>query len=323
MPFVCTKCGASFPKNQGLQLHLKRKKPCELIINDEPNIKNRCKYCNRIYSRSDNLSRHIKICKVANTEDGMEQLMDHTLKQQLIAQSHEMARMKSEMKKMTELMSQQAVSSKTAAEATSSTLSDSAGNASTPMITNIGTLNTGPVTINTQINTQISIRSWEGTDRLVIPTAMLVAAFTQNPRLVDYCRLPDSEKVDAELAAPYVVETLVDLLRRAHSDPVGRNVYLSPKRADQVMVFDETSWKTITLVEAIRVLCDTIADRIRRACTTDSERRLMPLEVQAAVAWVPALYQDSADDYLERVRPQMSAHLANTAPKPPLELAQK
>jgi hypothetical protein len=171
------------------------------------------------------------------------------------------------------------------------------------------TINTGPVTNNTI--TQINIRSWSGEDRILIPAAMLRTAFTENARLVEYCRLSDEERVDAERAAPYVLEALVDLVKRAHADPLARNVYLSPKRADQVMVFDEATWRVLTLVEAIRSLFDGVAENIHRIIVSERDRAQLPLDVQAAAAWVPNLYEDEPDKYVTKAKPQISAHLVN------------
>lgn len=236
--------------------------------------------------------------------------MEHTLQKQLLAQNQQIANLTALVQTM--VQSQQQLVSTTATSA-SSVLPNAVTGPQINMITNnlnaVQTFN-GPVT---NINTQINIRSWYGEDRLFITIAMLRAAFTENPDLVKYCCMSDQEKVDAEKAAPYVVETLMDLVKRAHTDPSSRNVYLNPKRADQVMVLDETSWKVVTLVEAIKTLCDTVADKIR-GITTGRDCQQLPLEVRAAAAWVPSLYQDEADAYVEKVRARMSAHLTNITP---------
>ncbi len=163
----------------------------------------------------------------------------------------------------------------------------------------------------------IKIRSWKGEDRVVITTAMLTAAFTENPRLKDYCRMSDEERVDAEKAAPYVVEALMDLLKRAHADPAGRNVYLNPKRADQVLVFDEVNWQVITLIEAIEGMFNKIAERIHEIMITDRERTEVPMTVQASASWIPNLYNDEPGKHIARAKAPMAAHLANMANQSP------
>lgn len=99
---------------------------------------------------------------------------------------------------------------------------------------------TSPTTIiQLQQNTtvQVNIVGFDQADRIHVPPAHIHAAFSKNPRLVEYCRWPDAERVDAAKAAPFVLEALVDLVRRAHRDPAYRNVYLDPRRADQAMVY--------------------------------------------------------------------------------------
>ena len=146
---------------------------------------------------------------------------------------------------------------------------------------------------------------------MVISAAMVRATFTENPRLVEYCHLTDNEKVDTERAVPYVMEALMDLVKRAHADISARNVYLNPKRADQVLVFDETTWKVLTLAEAIRALFDNVAGSIQRIIVTEKERAELPFEVQASAAWIPNLYDDEPDKYVAKAKAPMSAHLAN------------
>ncbi|NBU85356.1 MAG: C2H2-type zinc finger protein [Sphingomonadaceae bacterium] len=55
MPYICVKCNASFPKNQGLVLHLNRKRPCDQIM--APKV-NKCDDCNKWFTRQDTLQRH-------------------------------------------------------------------------------------------------------------------------------------------------------------------------------------------------------------------------------------------------------------------------
>jgi hypothetical protein len=255
--------------------------------------------------------RHVRqYCKIANSDEGMDKLMDHTLQRQLAEQSKEMADMRAQMNRLANLLEKQLSVVPVGGNqgpATSTTMNKT-------LVAGSATVNNGPVTNNiTQIQ-QINIRPWSGEDRVVIPVTMLRAAFTENPRLAEYCQLSDEDKVDAEKAAPYVMEALVDLVKRAHADPLARNVYLNPRRADQVLVFDEATWRVLTLVEAIRTLFDGVAENIHRIIVTDAERGLLPLDVQAAASWVPNLYEEEPEKYVAKAKPQVSAHLANMAP---------
>ena len=243
-------------------------------------------------------------CKIANSEEGMEKLMEHTLRRQ-------MERLEAQVTELTGLVKQQM------------TVGGAAAAAPTTLIqhqTNIGVQQT-----NVQVNA--TIIGFDCEDRIRIPLALVKAAFTENPRLVEYCRMTDDERTDADKAAPYVLEALVDLVRRAHKDPVYRNIYLNPKRADQVMVCVKEKeepqeknaaqrWEVRSLVDAIRLLFDGVADNLHRIIITDQERTQLPFDIQSAASWVPNLYEDEPDRFVKDGRAPMAAHLANTRPAP-------
>lgn len=306
---TCPKCGKEFTKPFYLRRHLERKTPCDPIVETAPANILSCRYCGRGFTTKQSLSRHtLHYCKIANSEEGMEKLMDHTIQRQLAEQGRQLEEQKrqiaeqnAKMDRLTALLEKQiTAASRPAAPSTTNYVQHIEGPA---------TINTGPVT-----NVQINIRPWNGEDRIVIPVGMLRAAFTENQRLVEYCRLTDDERVDAEQAAPYVVEALVDLVRRAHADPLARNVYLSPKRADQVMICvedDGRRWKVITLVDAIHALFDGVAGNIHKIMVTDGERAQLPFDIQASASWIPSLYEDEPEKYVARAKGQMSAHLSN------------
>ena len=231
----------------------------------------------------------------------MEKLMDHTIQQQLAAVQKQVAEQGTQVAELTSLLKDQ--------------LALVPRGPAAKTVNHVAMVN-GPVTmVNANITQigQINFRSWKG-DRIVIPAEILTAAFTENPRLIEYCRMNDEERTDTEKAAPYVLEALVDLVRRAHaSDPAARNIYLSPNRADQVMVYNET-WEVLTLVNAVRDLFDSVAGNIHRIIVTDVERRKLPLDVQSAASWVPNLYEASPEKFVEKARKPLSAHLANNVP---------
>lgn len=307
MSFQCEKCGTTFSKELGLRKHKVRKTPCDPILDksdlpeDKRNNPHTCRYCGRAYSRKDNLLRHLKSCKIANSDEGMEKLMDHTIRRQLAEQSAKVDALQAQIAQLTTLL--------VSGTAPSSTAIMPAG--ASPQITNIGkagVVNTGSIT-----NVHVDIRPWSSEERIFIPVSLVKAAFTENPRLVEYCHFSDAECVNAEHAAPYVVEAIVELVKRAHAaDPPSRNIYLNPKRADQVMVFDE-AWTVLTLVETVRSLADTVTNRIRRIIVTDDERMQLPMNIQAAASYVPLMYQGEPEEYAKLAKAPLAAHLANMA----------
>ena len=312
--FKCTKCDASFESGRNLQRHLERKKPCASIVDSralsaaEKANPNRCRYCGRGYSRSDNLGRHLKTCRIANTEEGMEKLMEHTIQKQLAGQTAEVEALRLQVGRLTDLLEKQLLTPAFQVGPLSQVIANPVMNAQTVQTTHIA-----HQTINQNI-TQVTLRSWGGEERMYISAGMLRAAFTENGRLKEYCQLSDNEKVDAERATPYVLEALVDLVKRAHADPAGRNIYLNPRRADQVLVFDEETWRVLSLLEAIRGIFDSVAGSIQRIILTDRERAELPFEVQASASWIPNLYEDEPDKYVAKAKSQISAHLTNTTP---------
>lgn len=257
-----------------------------------------CHFCGRAVGRSDNLARHMTACKVANSADGMDGLMDRVVQKQLDEQRRQLQEQNAKIDRLTALLEKQ-LAAPHAPLAVTNYMPNFEGSATfiAGSVTNI-----------------INIRPWNGGDRIIIPVAMLRLAFTENQRLAAYCKLSDDERVDAERAVPYVLEALVDLVRRAHADPQSRNIYLSPKRADQVMICvedDGRCWKVITLVDAIHSLFDGVADSIHKIMLSDKDRRELPFGIQASASMIPSLYGDEPDKYVELARGHISAHLSN------------
>ena len=298
---TCDTCGKVFQLPCHLKRHKQRKTPCDPIVVPSDGTTS-CRYCGRSFASEISMYRHVrKSCKIANSAEGMEKLMDHTLARQHAAKIDQLqtqaAAHSAQMAVLTAMMKQMMAGAV-----------GPAGAAPTNQIAanTVGQLNTGPV-----VNNTVNIHPWSSEEKLVIPTSMLRAAFTENPRLVEYCRMSDEEKTDPETAVPYVLEALVDLTRRAHADPAARNVYLNPKRADQVMVFDEESWKVVALVDAIRGIFDSVAGNISRIVRMSQE---LPIGIQGSACYVPMMYEDEPDTYVVGAKKTLAAHLSNTAP---------
>lgn len=91
--FECEKCGAKFPKSQGLQRHKNRKTPCAPILDiddlreDDKKNPNKCRFCGRVYGSKGSLQQHVsKYCKIVprnGDTSGMDKLYEHVLKRQL------------------------------------------------------------------------------------------------------------------------------------------------------------------------------------------------------------------------------------------------
>jgi len=321
---VCQRCGVDQRYPSTLKRHLARKTPCAPIVEKESLSesdrakKHNCRYCGRAFASNISMYRHIRrSCKIANSDEGMEKLMDHTLQKQLATQnaiqnakideqSKQIAEMAAMMKQM---IAGQLIPTQQQLPTTG------------PITVNNGPVtqqqvnNTGPVTTQ-HINTQINIiQPWDGEKRISVTAEMIAEAFTENPRLIEYCKMNDTEKTNPEGAGPYVLEALLALTRRAHKDPASRNIYLSPKRADQVMVcLIDGSWEVRSLEEATRMMFEGVAKEIKQVVRTTSEREKLSLQVQGSASYIPMMYEDEPDRYVALAKKPVSAHLTNTAP---------
>ena len=72
----CYSCGKEFTSTRDLLRHKERKTPCLIreIQPEQVNNPNRCIFCNKIFSKKENMTRHLKTCKIKN--GGMDILVD-------------------------------------------------------------------------------------------------------------------------------------------------------------------------------------------------------------------------------------------------------
>ena len=246
------------------------------------------------------MSRHVKqYCRIANSEEGMEKLLDYTLQRQVAEQNTKLTEQNAKIDKLTTIV-----------EKMSGQLALASQQIAQP-IQHAGQVNNGAVTNNTVVN----IHPWDGDRRIGVELAHILAAFTDNAKLREYARMGDHELTDPVIAPPYVTELLMDLTRRAHADPASRNVYLNPRRADQALVHKKSgAWEVLPLAEATRLIFDGVAATIHHTTMTLAERRQLPLEAQNALSMAGLLHDDEPAEYVKRAKAPMAAHLVNTAP---------
>jgi hypothetical protein len=89
----CPRCGKKFVIRYRLLRHLQNKTVCEPILSDisrEDYVKNtlneklseyRCQYCDKVYTRNDNLIRHYKSCKVKKANNNELDALKEQLKE--------------------------------------------------------------------------------------------------------------------------------------------------------------------------------------------------------------------------------------------------
>jgi hypothetical protein len=180
-------------------------------------------------------------------------------------------------------------------------------------VNNIGAMNT----VNNTVVNQIHIHPWGGVKSLRVPGEMITAAFTENPRLAEYCDMPESDKYDEEKAKEYILEALMELTKRAHIDPTSRNVYLNPNRSDQAMVcIDDTKWEVCPLYEATKVMFESVSAEVHAALPLAPAKGayVVPMEVQSGAGYVPTMYKSNPKQYIDMAKALIIAHLANLAP---------
>ena len=304
----CTKCGALFRDAYNLRRHHARKRTCEPII-DQPEVTvvnaHTCRYCGRAFTMATAMYRHVRTrCKIANSDEGMEKLLDHTLQRQLAEQQRTTTMLQAQVAELSTLLKSQLAVVAPAAQHL----------VGVAQIYNAPVTNIAPVT-NTTNNNTVIINAWDGDRRIGVDLGHILAAFADNAKLREYARLGDHELTDPAIAPPYVTELLMDLTKRAHADPTARNVYLNPRRADQVLVHKKSgTWEVLPLAEATRLLFDGVVQGILAVSRNYDERRQLPLEAQNALSMAGLLYDDEPEEYARRAKAPMAAHLENVAP---------
>jgi hypothetical protein len=318
---TCVKCGHIFRDPSTLRRHQAKKKSCvdvaevEDLTEDELQKKYACRFCGRRFATKPSVTRHMqRTCKIATSDEGMEKLLEHTLRRQLAEQTAQIA-------KLATLLEGKA----------SGAIVSSAPPVPSQLAT---TIVNGPVTQTTQQTLQqiniskIEIQPWNDKRALTLDVQDVLAAFAENARLREYARMTDIQRTDPEIAPPFVAELFMDAVHRIHKDPATRNIYLNPKRADQVLVHLKNGrWEVRTFVSASQALLDGIASSIHEITLTNEKRRQLPLEAQNALAVAGLLYDEEPEAYVELTKGPMVAHLTNLALEratlPSSEIAEK
>ena len=236
-----------------------------------------------------------KYCKIATTDEGMTKLMDHALARQVEQLAVQSAQQSAQIAELTALLKQQM------------TVREVVDGAKGTIVHQVVDNSVGK-TVN-----QLVLHQWNAPSGAlpVFDAAFLVRVFTCCTELKGYCEMPQIEQMDPDIASPYVARALVETVREAHRDPVYRNVYLNPKRADQVLVCVEAEgkqrWEVRQALEASRDLFDAAVTQMRRTVLSDVERPKMPQKIQDAAAWVPMMYESAPERYVVGTKSQMAA----------------
>jgi hypothetical protein len=102
-----------------------------------------------------------------------------------------------------------------------------------------------------------------------------------------------------------VASLLVEIVKLVHSDPHERNIYLNPKRVDQVLVYVPERWQVLRLKEGIRHILGHVVDELEEAVPR-GDGRLLRLAHGARTAFL-----DKKEEVMRSSRGAMETHLEN------------
>lgn len=266
----CEKCGKTFESRRNLERHLARTRPCgpTLEVVEVKGGVHCCRDCGGLFSRSDSLTRHKKICPAApRGGDGPEPRP--------------------------------------------------------PIVQNIQNVQNNitvfaPVTTNHVTTTILAVGAgavascapagwppgWAAPlgrpapfpSDFTIPLEVLRRALPSDVREMEACRRGEPMAIAA---------LMVEIVRHMHADPKERNMYLNPKRADQVLVYIPERWQVRPLLEAVGLVFDHVAGEIAEALPL-ADPPLLRLAHAAREG-----FHAKRDEVVRRSCKAMSAHLAD------------
>ncbi len=186
--------------------------------------------------------------------------------------------------------------------------------ATTKTVQNVQTVNTA-IQNNIQniiIQAAPGTIPWDDDNYISVTVASIMAAFAEVPKLREFLWLDDFQLTDVDIAPPFIVALFLELLYRAHAEPLSRNIYLNPSRSDQAMVCKKTGhWDVAPLEDSMFHLFDGIALKIHRLNLNNPERCKMPQEIQNVVSMSEMMYKDDPELYIKMAKDAIVAHLTN------------
>ena len=319
---TCKRCGKRFRYPADLRSHQKRKTSCAHIVvhsdlSPEALAKPyECRFCHRRFTTPPGLSRHIKrFCRIATCENGMEKLFEHTLQCQLDEQKRATLALERRVAELTSMLQTQTRETKAVPA-----VSDGA------IVTSIQLFGNNSITAQTiHIHTPALpfTRPAQEGGPLIVPYTHIRALFCgpDAKRLYKDWLYAADRRLDFVLAEPVVAELIVDIMRHCHQDPEHRNVYLSKKRADQVLVYDGSTWSTRPLVTALQEIFDGVTEQLRTADqhVLDPSIRAPPNSLEwldaarycDAVRILPHAYEARQETVIETARKPATSHFEN------------
>jgi hypothetical protein len=298
---ACEACGKKFKAMCDYRRHQQRKTPCSPIVDPAPDTgRPSCQFCGRTFASRDTLVRHIRNnCKIARSDEGMELLFEHTYKRQeeekaLVATQEENERLRTELEQLRQ------------------------SGAAQINATNIGQVNTGPVDLSQNQHNTVNIISFNEAP-LRLSTEQLITALRVCPGFSQYAMMGDTERFHKDNRA-VVHDSIMDLTKLSHEDPLSRNVYLSPNRADQAMILaskdvDTKKWEILPLSDALKQMIGGLSKELRKVGHDHSIR--IDIDDRGALCGLGFITQVEETRLAHELMGPMSAHLENQRPDRP------
>jgi uncharacterized C2H2 Zn-finger protein len=313
----CDKCGKTFRWESDYHRHQNRKTPC-VAEQDDERKEHPCPFCAKVFTTYTSMRRHVR----QSCSDDGRQARDQENPE---GQQQNIATLQAKVDELTAVVHE---------------LSTKVVNQSLQLqpASNGDAKSSGPATQKTTVRTKAKARlleielereeehvvvvPWDDNNPIQITTAQIRQAFSENPMLQEYAGLRSpAEMTDPKKAPPYVLEALIDVIKRGHENPESHNVHLNPARADQVRVKvpeeGRDGWEVRELRVVARLLLEAASRAMKRSTLGGANMASLEQDVQEAVAWSWQLYEGAPEEYAQKAQKPLAAHLVNLTPQQP------
>jgi len=304
---TCEKCRKQFRDSVDLRRHLSSKRPCkpaELI--------HKCDACGRTYSNRQNLNRHRREGRCVTVTLDREVVEKKPASPPRVAEKSFGSSASSQVVVQNFTHTVQNIHVNTLGHHQQVTVAPSNQIGGPTTVSSSSTANSGDgaTTIGAIPGAPERLPGWPDKWPVpaVVPTTFKPLGFEiSQPELeAAVGSLTEAERASCARGDTLgVSRLLVEILKRVHSDPRERNVYLNPRRADQALVFIPSSWSAQPLEEASQ----SMFARVRKLL--DSAERSTEQRTESAVEGARRGCASGLPQLARASRSQLSAHLEN------------
>lgn len=315
---TCPKCGKEFAIPHKLRRHLARKTPCEPIIRKKDGQGGEafcCQSCNRSFTSREGRNRHVREnCKAQDKK--VNEALDQKV-QALQQQVAELLQQKTD-KSNAYTTNNYIVAGHVVNNPTVTNVDNSRKTLTNNIDNSCKILNNNQGDVNQQITNFMPVLAapavpMPGWPAKWPPPQIDPKPFHQGDYGATLAQLRQaSERLTAEEAAACqqgdakaISALLMEVLRQVHADPRERNIYLSPDRGDQALIFSLHQWELNTLHEAMRSIFERMVKKLSYLPTQGRQHEKM-LATGAKEG-----FQKKPADVVQSSNSAMTAHLKN------------